>query len=74
MNVKATDNDIVRVGDVYYKPFWLAGSMYFRKFYTRKIYRNIPIYLGEKKYADLSDLKNYFKENDIEIISVNKIS
>ena len=50
------------------KPFWFGKHMYFVNIKTGILESERPIYLGDKAYATISNLRNYFKNNDIEIM------
>jgi hypothetical protein len=63
-----TNTDIVFVKRVPYKPFWFGKHMYFVNLWSGELSSLTPIYLGCSEVASISQLKNYFQENDIEII------
>ncbi|WP_234121170.1 hypothetical protein [Clostridium hydrogenum] len=69
MNEYLTCTDIVFVKDIPYKPFWFDRHMYFTNIYTGLLFKQVPIYLGDSEIADISQLKNYFQENNIEIFN-----
>lgn len=70
---KLTEKNMVLVNKIPYKPFWMEQHMYFVNIYTGYLYSITPIYLGEDKSADISQLRNYFKENDICIVDSKSI-
>ncbi|WP_297419271.1 hypothetical protein [Clostridium sp.] len=68
MDVYLTCADIVFVKNIPYKPFWFDRHMYFANIYTGLLFKSTPIYLGDSEVADISQLKNYFQENEIEFL------
>lgn len=69
----ANSERVIRVKNSYYKPFWMNGFMYFVNFHSGKLFTFTPIHLGGKDYANMSNLINYFQENDIEILDSRSI-
>jgi len=64
----AVRTDIVYVKNVPYKPFFFDSHMYFVNIHSGELFKPTPIYLGAGDAADISALKNYFKENDIRVV------
>jgi len=64
----AVRTDIVYVKNIPYKPFFFDNHMYFVNIHSGELFKLTPIYLGSGETADMSSLKNYFKEKDIRIV------
>lgn len=75
---RCAENHIIKINNGFnendlLKPFWFGRHMYFVNIKTGILESERPIYLGNKAYADISDLRNYFQNNDIEIIFIDDV-
>jgi len=65
---RCNENHMVKVDRKIFKPFWFGRHMYLVDIRIGELWNQTPIYLGNRAYATLSDLINYFHNNNIEII------